>query len=267
LALFNCGLILAIQCVLKMKKRLFQSVFLSLCCSLTILTAQIPGDIVINEFLADNQTGAKDEKGQTEDWIELYNRSNNSYDLKGFRLTDNKNNPDKWDFPQGAIIGPKGYLVVWCDEDSSQGPLHVNFKLAATGEFLMLSAPNGTVYDSLSFGQQFPDISTGRFPNGTGPFTTMPTTFAAQNSLTSDLVEVVNQTNLRLYPNPGIDALLLSSDDILGEIEVWNATGQILLRADASNHTMYQLSLHALDSGCYWLKTSRGAWRKFVVQR
>lgn len=53
----------------------------------------VRGDVVINEFLADNLTGLLDEDGQTEDWIELWNRGTNAVTLLGWSLTDDPDNP------------------------------------------------------------------------------------------------------------------------------------------------------------------------------
>ena len=40
------------------------------------------------------------------------------------------------------------------------------FKLSASGETLTLSAPDGTVVDTVTFGPQVTDISQGRVPDG-----------------------------------------------------------------------------------------------------
>jgi len=46
------------------------------------------GDLIINEFLASNQTGLIDEDGQQEDGIEIYNRGTNSVNMGGWSLRD-----------------------------------------------------------------------------------------------------------------------------------------------------------------------------------
>ena len=153
--------------------------FLTLCLLALFSTpvlAQLPnvGDVVINEILASNTSGARDENAEYEDWIELYNKSSQAKSLFGLYLSDKRDKPDKWDFPNGTFIPASGFLIVWADEDSSQGPLHANFKLSATGEFVMLSDGATVVHDSISFGAQQADVSFGRYPNGTGGFVTMP---------------------------------------------------------------------------------------------
>lgn len=120
--------------------------------------------LVINEFMAANKQTIADEKNEYDDWIELYNASEDSIDLTGFYLTDNLKSPSKWPF-SGAKIPAKGYLLVWADGNTGQGKWHANFKLDAKGEQIGLY--DGTHFvDSLSFAQQSADISFGRFPDG-----------------------------------------------------------------------------------------------------
>ncbi|MBK8429267.1 MAG: lamin tail domain-containing protein [Lewinellaceae bacterium] len=176
------------------------------------------GDVVINEFLADNGAGATDEAGENEDWLELYNNTATPVNLTGLYLTDKADNPTKWPFPAGVSIPGNGFLIVWLDEDQLQGPYHANFKLSAGGEFIMLSDGAGTVLDSLSFGPQQPDISFGRYPNGVGPFTFMPVTFDDFNSTTS--TQSPERAVLALVPNPASDACTLQSDAPLGRVQV-----------------------------------------------
>ncbi len=75
------------------------------------------------------------------DWLELYNSSPTSINLKGWSLTDDDSKPDKWIFPE-ISIGADDYLVILCDEQNitstASGYLNTNFKLAKDGEYLAL---------------------------------------------------------------------------------------------------------------------------------
>jgi hypothetical protein len=139
-----------------------------------------PWKIWINEWMASNtRTVADPADGNFDDWFELYNPQNTPVDLSGYSLTDRLSQPRKYVIPQGVIIPPLGYLLVWADEQSSQtqidGDLHVNFKLSKSGEELGLFAPNGDLVDSVVFGAQTDDVSQGRWPDGAGePFHFMP---------------------------------------------------------------------------------------------
>jgi len=129
------------------------------------------GPIVINEVLADNDTGDRDEQGEFEDWIELYNRGAQRYDLSGHYLSDNLSNKTKWKFPTGTAIPAGGYLRVWADDEPGEGPLHATFKLDADGEEVALfdtDARANALLDAVIFGDQRGDRSFGRVPDG-GP--------------------------------------------------------------------------------------------------
>lgn len=226
------------------------------------------GDLVINEFLAGNQNAEIDEAGQHEDWVELFNNSDAALSLNGIYLTDDPASPDKWLFPLGTSIPAKGFLIVWCDEDQSQGPLHANFKISAAGEFLMLSNGAGGVIDSLSFGAQKVDTTFGRYPNGTGNFTFMPRTFNAVNSLTSSAKELNQDVSLRIFPNPVFDILSINSDQPLGLIRVSDTFGRIVLQSDEySSKTTAILNVKSLPAGVYGVRSGERAARLICVQR
>jgi hypothetical protein len=133
-----------------------------------------PSPIVLNELVAQNNTGPVDENNQREDWLELYNTSPSPVDASGMWLSDSLV-VLKWQLPVGSVIPGNGVLRVWCDEDGTQGPLHANFKLSATGESVALWNAAGTVlHDRYDFGQQSPDVSAGRLLDGGAPWVTFP---------------------------------------------------------------------------------------------
>lgn len=171
-------------------------------CSLTVSR----GDVVINEFLAQNST-IPDPSGQYDDWVELYNNTNHSIDMSGMYLSDSYSSPQKWTFPSGTKIDAGGYLVVWADEDAGQPGLHASFKISASGEQLILSNTDGSLLDTVKFGTQTSDISMSRIPNGTGSFVFTTPTIGAMNIGPSDVTENEsgNMKNTELYqnyPNP-----------------------------------------------------------------
>ena len=138
--------------------------------------------LVINEFLANNDTTIADQNEEFDDWIELYNNSGNSISLNEYYLSDDFTDLTKWAFPD-TIIGVDEYLIIWADDDSNQIGLHANFKLSASGENIYLVGPDTTtIADEISFGAQTADISTGRYPNGTGDFIIMRPTFSVPNT-------------------------------------------------------------------------------------
>jgi hypothetical protein len=117
--------------------------------------------------MASNTNYLQDENGDHDDWLEIYNCSSATIDLSGMYLTDNLSNPTKWRIPQGITIAPHGHLLFWADGEVAQGNTHTNFKLGADGEEIGLFYTDGsTLLDSVVFGQQYPNISYGRHPDG-----------------------------------------------------------------------------------------------------
>jgi hypothetical protein len=135
------------------------------------------GTLFLNEFLADNGSVLTDERGDYDDWVEIHNAGTEPVRLGGLRLTDDWRSPRKWEFPD-TVIPAGGFLLVWCDNEPDEGPLHATFGLnAVTGEQLGLFEPDPPfvlVIDTLRFGPQRTDTSYGRLPDGGEQWLLMP---------------------------------------------------------------------------------------------
>lgn len=190
------------------------------------------GDLVINEFMAKNSETVADQDGEYDDWIELFNNSENTLSLDNLYISDNPDNLLKWKFPDGTNISPKEYLILWADEDQKQDGLHTNFKLSAGGENLFLSYENGTVLESIEFGEQEEDMSYARVPNGTGNFVIQEPTFGKNNESGSSREEgiITGITSLNQnYPNPLQNSTTIDfslSEPGYVTLEIYNSMGE-----------------------------------------
>lgn len=133
------------------------------------------GDIgvYINEFMASNATTIQDKYGVFSDWIELYNSTDKDVDLSGYGISDSISQPMKYSFPEGTVIPAKGYLLIFCSGNTSEGgadEIHAPFSLRAYEEDVVFTGPRGTILDSYSFSKQETDVSMARVPDGTGDF-------------------------------------------------------------------------------------------------
>ncbi len=102
--------------------------------------------LVINEFMAVNDSIWQDEDGEFRDWIEIHNPTESAVNLDGWYLTDRANNLTMWEFP-ARVIQPDEYLVVAAsgkDRDDPNGQLHTDFKLSSGGEYLALVEPDAS---------------------------------------------------------------------------------------------------------------------------
>jgi hypothetical protein len=137
-----------------------------------------PGRIYINEFMASNDTTIADpDFGDYSDWIELYNDGDLDIDISGYYLTDDLTDTTKWQVPEGVIVPAHGFLLIWADDEDTLGQApHTNFKLSSGGEQIGLFDPEGTIVDSITFGEQQTDVSYGRYPDGSDNWTFMTPT-------------------------------------------------------------------------------------------
>lgn len=117
--------------------------------------AQSPTSLRINEVLVVNDKNFQDDYGVHSAWIEIYNTSFGSVDLKGCFLTNDKNNPTKYPIPKGdvlTLIKPRQHALFWADGQPSRGTFHVNFTLDPTKEnYIALYDSNGkTLIDEVT---------------------------------------------------------------------------------------------------------------------
>ena len=230
------------------------------------LQSQInPEDLVINEFSPLNTADA-DEFGEFDDWIELYNRSDNPISTAGLYLSDEEDNPTKWALPK-LTLGAGEYAIIWADEQGAQGSSHANFKLSSLGEFISLAFADGTSLDSYTYGAIEEGATFARVPNGTGPFVLNSPSL----SYTNDPVSVTENLSsaFSVYPNPAHNTLNISAENNVSFIaELYSPQGHLVKQESLSN-TEKHLDISNLSAGIYLLKlnTTYGSiHRKIIVQ-
>lgn len=132
------------------------------------------GRLVINELLAHTDP-------PLEDAVELYNPGASPLDISGWYLSDSVDNPRKYRIPPGTVVPARGFRVIY--EYQFDSP----FPAAGDSPFTFNSArPDGCVIlaadpagnplewiDSVEFGPSINGVSFGRFPDGSGPWTTL----------------------------------------------------------------------------------------------
>jgi hypothetical protein len=129
--------------------------------------------LYINEFMAYNTACCPDTtmgREESDDWIEIYNGGEKPIDIGGMYFSQNKKKPLGHQIPvthpELTTIPPGGHLLIWADGSPEQGVLHLNFKLAQAGEFIVLFYKDGRMIDGLKFGKQNENTSYGRSPDG-----------------------------------------------------------------------------------------------------
>ncbi|MBE0534492.1 MAG: lamin tail domain-containing protein [Phycisphaerae bacterium] len=128
---------------------------------------------VISEFMAANGSQLPlgpgellDEDGDSSDWIEIYNPTDEVIDLSGWHLTDDASELTQWRFGDGILLNPYEFLIVFAsgkDRPAAGAPLHTNFRLSADGGYLALADDKGRVVHAYANGypRQLTNISYG----------------------------------------------------------------------------------------------------------
>lgn len=123
--------------------------------------------LVINEIVASNDGVSIDETGQTEDWIELANQSAAELNLNQYKISDSSGEiftlPD-W------VLAPNSVVILWADNDTDEGPLHLPFKVSASSDIITLLDATGKTIDSVITPTLATNEAYGRFPSMTGAF-------------------------------------------------------------------------------------------------
>lgn len=154
---------------------------------IVLSVAPLSAQISINEIMASNDATVSDNNGEFDDWVEIYNAGSTSINIGGWYVSDDPANLKKFQIPNNrssqTTISPGGYMILWFDDDTGQGPLHINHKLSADGESVIITASNGiSRIDSVKFGEQTTDISYGRETDGSGSFTFLNPTPGSSNN-------------------------------------------------------------------------------------
>jgi hypothetical protein len=234
--------------------------------------------IIINEFCAANSI-EKDDFNETEDWIELYNKSNETIDVGGLFITDNLNNETKHRILKGdpnTILSPGEYLILWADENISQGARHLNFKLSSDGEqvgLYQLVGQDTLALDEVIYKEQYDDVSMSRIPNITGPFIqTSKVTPLAENIFQVVVVPITGVEEdpkfVSVYPNPSSTDIFIRSESTIDEVVIYDVIGSAV-GTFKNVKTNEPLAVSDLRQGLYLVKVRVGSKEvlvKFIKQ-
>jgi spore coat protein CotH len=107
--------------------------------------AASPVDVRLNELVRVNTGLVKDEAGEADPWVEIYNMGPGPVTLTDYYLSDDPADPRKWKLPEKTLADGE-FLLVWLDGQTDQGDTHAPFTPPAEGAqlYLFASAVNAT---------------------------------------------------------------------------------------------------------------------------
>ena len=250
--------------------------------------------VLINEVMAGNSIFT-DEHGNKGDYIELYNAEDSPIDVGGWYLSDTHVRPTLVRIsayaPQTTTIPPKGFLVIWADNDPSAGPLHVNFALNKLGETIILSRPDPTNTDDVQKIDQvaYPALksneSFSRTSDGGLTWAIRRGTPGKSNSSIDDedddddgdgddedggdndpilFYPLKESSNVQVYPTLTSDRIYIENAEGK-QVTVQNLAGMILLRTNCVDYQT-EISVGSLPAGLYIITVEKESF-KVIVQR
>lgn len=179
----------------------------------------------INEWMASPAHG--------DDWFELYNSDPNPVSLANLYLSDTPGTPQLTQIPALSFVAGHDFADFRADGTDSGGN-HVNFKLSAGGDQLLLSQ-DAIVLDSVAVTGVLFNTSRGRLPDGATAMQDFPLTDSRGESNWKPAPVVVNEAFTRSTP-PAEDA-----------VELYNPTAS------------------AVDLSGWWLSDDRHNRRKYQI--
>ena len=212
--------------------------------------------ILINELMCSNTNYLFDNFNEADDWLELYNPNNYSVNLSGCKL---EMNGTSWIIPNGTNIDANGYLIFWHDNQSYQGLNHTNFKLSNSVNTVYLKLSNGNTIDSLQYPNTSPNLSFGRYPNGSNTYNIFDYPTPEKNNNIAG-TETSVKIDFSVYPNPSSSQFIFSKSR---DFTLFDIHGKIVLKG--SNTT--QINLENFENGIYILKTGEGETIKLMLKK
>ena len=229
--------------------------------------------VSINEVSGSNNS-LINEYGKKNDWVELYNTTDEPVDVEGMYLTDDIKNLQKYMITKGStkantVIPAHGYLLIWCDKlATTDQALHATFKISGEGGVLALTAADRSWTEELYYAAHDAGTTVGRYPDGAAEVYAMNVaTIAAPNLLTSYMVKVdqdelkhttriaapmiASANGLRIVY--GSQQLLIKSEEKeTVTVEIFTTDGRLIERMPVElQHGTTRVSVAHLPTGFY----------------
>ena len=217
------------------------------------LLAQGVAPLRVNEVSAGN-TVYVNEWFKHNDWFEIYNTTDTDIDVAGLYVSDDEDNPLKYQIPNdnviNTIVPAGGHRIVWADEMDANTQLHASFKLKnGDDKMVLLCSSDDFVANNKSYFDKHPEMkdfadgmtysthngdqSIGRYPDGGKSFYKM-------NRPTIDRPNILTSADSFLGEDGGLTNLDKETF-VLELAEGWNWMSHPLVEPIAAS----QLSEHA----------------------
>ncbi|MEM2098985.1 MAG: CotH kinase family protein [Candidatus Bathyarchaeia archaeon] len=127
-------------------------------------------DLKINELMTNNLGVTRDQAGDYDPWVEIYNSGPGRINTSGIYLTDEQAFPNKWALPLQTLNDGQ-FMLLWLDNETAEGSYHAPLRLNSNGGSLYLFMRVGSNYvlvDSVTYPALVENTCYGRYPDGVG---------------------------------------------------------------------------------------------------
>lgn len=127
--------------------------------------------IFINEIQTKNINGIVSSTGKRTPWVELYYPGNGFIAISNIYISDNLDEPFKWQLPDGKIISHDFPLIIYLDGETNNiyADLHASFTINTNAGIIILSSiidGEWKIIDYIRYSDLPTDTSYGSYPNG-----------------------------------------------------------------------------------------------------
>ncbi|MBN1416415.1 MAG: lamin tail domain-containing protein [Bacteroidales bacterium] len=222
--------------------------------------------LYINEICIENSI-LPDENSEFDNWIELYNASNNIINLAGLYFSDDFKAPALFMIPdsvsQETKILPGSYKILWADGQPEQGLLHLDFELDKNGGHLSLAQPingeNIRFIDAASYPAQEENCSRGRYPDGNRQWFQMTNITPGKSNIHNGITKVndLGHGCPEFYPNPADARINVVFEKAIIKptiIIFYSILGKKIMQVPVETGTIHKsIDISMLDKGMYFV--------------
>ena len=236
--------------------------------------------VKINEISAANSVYVN-EYCKKDDWVELYNTTDEDIDLEGYYLSDNVNKPTKWQVTKtegvNTVIPAHGFKVIWCSKRDAISQLHASFKLDNTeGCCVVLTSPDQTWADTLYYKVMNGDETCGLFPDGSSNVYLLNKPTIDESNRMNMYCEVYSEEDIKPSPSTGVvkhvnqsnelginalyGELIVTNEDFAATtVYVYTLDGRMVKKAVLDmSQGVNKLNVNDLENGVYVGKATCG---------
>ena len=187
--------------------------------------------IKINEICANESGMYINDLGKKADWFELYNTTDEDYDITGLYAGNSLSAPKTMRFePQegiSTVIPAHGHTIVWADGKKGVSQLHANFKLTNKDScVVVITAADESWADTLVYHAHTEQQTIGLYPDGASTLYTFDLPTLNRTNILSYYAQLYEEFIIKPSGTVSIDEL--NDDDFNDNDAVYDLAGRKL---------------------------------------